>query len=57
MLFSMVWDIFMKRMTEFGKANDGKGLIPVIHLELFVPFLSFFCHIHANFTDKQFWHQ
>jgi hypothetical protein len=32
----------MKRMTEFGKANDGKVLIPVIHLELFVSFISFF---------------
>jgi len=46
----------MKRMTEFGKANDSKVLIPVIHLELFCS-ISLFFHIHANFTDKQFWQQ
>lgn len=47
--------IFTKRMTEFGKANDGKVLIPFIHLELFCFISLFFYHIHANFTDKQLW--
>lgn len=47
----------MKRMTEFGKANDGKVFIPVTHLEPFCFISLFFCHIHANFTDKQFWQQ
>jgi hypothetical protein len=40
--------IFMKRMTEFGKANDGKVLIPVIHLELFC-FISLFLPYTCKF--------
>jgi len=32
----------MKRMTEFGKANEGKVFMPVIHLELFCSISLFF---------------